>query len=77
MDKKSYQEEADEFYLKQEELLKDLPEEFHKPLAWMAYDRSHAYGFNEILLTLSDLIFNLKGPIKEFEKRILSEKGIS
>jgi hypothetical protein len=74
MDKKSYQEESDEFYLKQEELLKELPEEFHKPLAWIAYDRSHASGYDEILSTLKEMIFHLKEPIKKFEERILTKK---
>jgi hypothetical protein len=70
--KKSYQEESDEFYLKQEELLKELPEEFHAPLRHFAWEQSHAGGFDEILSTLNEMIYLFKEPIKKFEKRILS-----
>jgi len=60
----------EEFQLKQAELLKELPEEFHSTLSYLAYERGHSAGHEEVINILTDLCFNLQKPIQAFGKRI-------
>lgn len=66
------------FDRREEEILKDVPYEFRGTLTYMAYDKSHAYGREEMLFTLESLVFDLKEAIKKFEDRLRKdfEEGI-
>ena len=68
--------EAEEFRKKQDEFLEQIPHEFHKALKHMAWEESHAHGYNEVLETLDDMIFHLKPAIEEFEKRLLENQYV-
>ena len=48
----------------------NIPQEFRSAISYHAYEQGHAYGYNEVLIHLSDLIRALKDPIMAFEKRI-------
>ena len=60
----------EEFDVKTEELLRDIPEEFRNTLNYMAYERGHAYGYDEVLNILYELVYNLKKPIETYTRRI-------
>lgn len=65
---------AEEYYNNEEELLFEVPEEFCGPLAWMAYDRGHAYGYEEVLSHLQNYVDNLLPAIKAFRDRIQGDR---
>lgn len=47
-----------------------IPIELRQSLSHFAYEKAHAYGYDEIFIYLSDLVDSLEKPIKDFEKRI-------
>jgi len=62
-----------EFNNKQAEILAPIPQEFRSAISYHAYEQGHAYGNEEIIIHLSDLVDELLQPIQEFEKRIKTE----
>jgi hypothetical protein len=58
-----------------DELLSRVPKEFRSQLSYMAYERGHSAGEDEVILHLGSLIDDLEEPIREFEKRIRQEKS--
>ena len=50
--------------------LDKLPEEFRSGVDYMAYERGHGYGQEEILVCLVGLVGDLLPMIEKFEKRI-------
>ena len=60
-------------YTKEEYLLRDIPEEFKGALSYMAYERGHSAGKEEVLCILQGLVADLKDSIQAFEKRIRAE----
>lgn len=58
---------------KMEELLLCIPEEFHSVLSYMAYERGHNAGEDEVYCILTNLVEDLKPAIEEFCKN----KGIT
>lgn len=56
----------EEFDAKQHELLKRLPMEFHSSVAYYAWEKGHAYGYEEVLCHLSGLVDMLADPIAKF-----------
>ena len=63
----------DEYAKKQFELLLDVPDEFRGVLSYMAYERGHSGGREEVINILSGLVADLKPCIEAFEKRLLAE----
>lgn len=63
-----------EFEQRQDEILKDIPQEFHSAVRWHAYDRGHAYGHNEVLIHVQDLVDMLKEPIAEYTARLIKNR---
>ena len=66
----------EEFDVKAEELLRDIPDEFRNTLNYMAYERGHASGYEEVLNILSGLVYDLKAPIEQYTRRITSTKAL-
>jgi hypothetical protein len=62
-----------EFVKKQDELLKNIPEEFKGAMSYRAWEDGHAYGFEEVLNHLTDLIADLEEPIMKFMERVKKE----
>ena len=62
-----------EFCKKQAEILEPIPQEFKSAISYHAYEQGHAYGNEEEIIHLSDLVDALLQPIQEFEKRIKTE----
>lgn len=58
----------------EEHILQEVPEEFRATLAYMAYERGHSAGDEEILMLLRELVSNLLPAIKAFEEK-LARKG--
>lgn len=62
---------ADEIFAKkQAKILSELPVEFHGALSAMAWESGHAYGTNEVLSHLTDLVEGLKNPIENYGRRV-------
>ena len=53
-----------------EYIMRDIPKEFHGTLSYMAYEKGHAYGYDEVRNILMGLVDDLKKPIKNFEQRL-------
>jgi hypothetical protein len=64
----------EEFSKEQTELLKDVPNEFKGALSYMAYERGHSSGHEEVINELRMLISDLQEPIKSFGERIANER---
>lgn len=63
-----------EFEQRQEEILKDIPEEFHSAVRWHAYDYGHAYGHEEVLIHVQNLVDMLKEPIVKYTERLIKNR---
>lgn len=61
---------AEEIYLKkQAKLLEDVPEEFHGVFSKHAWDEGHAYGYDEVLNHLEELIDTFLPSIQEYGRK--------
>ena len=58
----------DEFTKEEEKILERLPVQFRAAVSYRAYEMGHAYGWDEVLLHLQELVEMLVEPIKEFQK---------
>lgn len=65
---------ADNYGAESEKLLAELPPELRSAVSYMAYERGHSAGFEEVLGILKNLVYELKGPIGDLITRIRSEK---
>lgn len=61
---------AEEFSTKQNELLNRVPLEVRGALSYTAWEHGHAYGYDEVLIVLSDLVSGLEEPLRNLEKRL-------
>ena len=59
----------EEYNLQQDQLLEELPEELRPVISWMAYERGHSGGYEEVIGILTGLVSDLKGPIVEYGHR--------
>lgn len=62
----------DEFNACQNKILARLPLELQAPISWLAYERGHAYGYQEVLIHLQDMVDNLEVPIRTYGQRMES-----
>ena len=65
-----------EYLVEVEKLLIAIPQEFKETLAYMAYEKGHAYGYEEIICVLKNLISDLKPAIDKFQARLLSVRMV-
>lgn len=63
-------------YEDSEYLLRDIPEEFHGPLSYIAYEQGHSAGQDEVNLILSGLVNDLAPAIKKFQQRLTQQKSV-
>ena len=63
-----------EFEQRQDEILKDIPEEFHSAVKWHAYDHGHAFGYEEVVIHVHNLVDMLKEPIIKYTERLNKSK---
>lgn len=59
-----------EFVVKRDEYLERLPVEFRSRVGYMAWERGHSSGYEEVINILSEMVYQLEDPIREFETRI-------
>lgn len=59
-----------EFNEKEFELLQLVPLEFRAALSGLAYERGHAYGYEEVLGHLQNYVDTLVEPIEQFKLRL-------
>lgn len=57
---------AEEYNLKEAELLKTVPAELRSWLSYLAYERGHSAGYSEVLSCLSDLVDGFPEAWKKF-----------
>ena len=62
-----------EYAKKEKELLTDIPEEFRSRLSYMAYERGHSAGHEEVVGVLCGLVNDLLEPIQKYGARMHSE----
>ena len=60
----------EEFETQQDELLKEIPEEFRSAIFYKAWEDGHSSGYEEVIYHVKDLISTLEEPIAKFEQRI-------
>lgn len=63
-----------EFEQRQDEILKDIPEEFHSAVKWHAWDRGHSSGYELVLNCVAELVYMLKKPIAEYTARLIKNR---
>lgn len=57
----------EEFNQKEQQILRDIPVQFHDYFSQLAYKRGHAYGYNEVLNHLEDYICGFMKALKEYD----------
>jgi len=60
----------EQYRKEQEEILADVPKEFHSAFSMMSYERGHSARYEERISHLKELVHELKTPIANFENRI-------
>ena len=62
----------EEYYKKELETFEaaNIPEEFRSAISSYAYERGHSAGYSECFIYLTDLIEDLKDPIRKFAERL-------
>jgi len=63
---------SEEFNVKQDELLSELPEEFRSFVSSYAYDHGHSAGYEEVIGIMSGLVSDLKEPIRKFQEGLIT-----
>ena len=61
----------EEYNQEWKELLEDIPPEFHSFIQTDCYERGHSAGYEEVINYAHEMVYNIKGPIKNFEKRLI------
>lgn len=64
---------AEEFTQAEGQELAKLPEEFRAAVSWDAYDRGHAYGYEEVLSHVRSTVDWLLPCIQKYDTRKASE----
>ena len=59
---------GEEFNVAEAEVLAKLPEEFRAAVSWDAYDRGHAYGYEEVLIYVKDIVDWLLPCIQKYDE---------
>jgi hypothetical protein len=67
MDGKDFQE-------KENVILSEIPEEFRGAISYQAYEEGHAFGYEEVLIHVRNLVDTIKEPIRKYTERITKEK---
>lgn len=63
----------EEYRKEMDEILVDIPAEFHGAIESISYDKGHSSGYEEVISYAREYTHQLKEPIKAFEKRIQGE----
>lgn len=63
----------EQFNMRQAELLRALPEEFHGFVNSQAWERGHSAGLEEVMMIMEELTDALEKPIFNYTKRIQME----
>jgi hypothetical protein len=61
---------SEEFNAREAALLQAVPAEFHSALSYYAYDKGHAYGHEEVLIHLGELVDMLAPCFKQYNNRV-------
>lgn len=64
---------ADEYHEKEKKILEYLPKELQSYFSYEAYERGHAYGYEEVLLILRNSVEGFKQPFEQYKERIACE----
>jgi hypothetical protein len=62
-----------EFTVRQDEILANIPKEFHSALSSYAYREGHGCGMSDVLIILQDLVNSLETPIEQYRQRIVND----
>ena len=60
---------GEEFNVAEAEVLANLPEEFRAAVSWDAYERGHAYGYEEVLNNIRATVDWLLPCIQKYDER--------
>lgn len=64
-----------EFVKRQDNLLSQIPEEFRGSVSFKAYQDGHAYGYEEILNHVEELVGMILTPLKNYTNRIKGQRS--
>lgn len=67
----------EEFDAREKEILQELPEAFRSFVSYYAWEKGHAYGFEEVLSHERDLVSELKKPIADWLSWLSSQMRVS
>jgi hypothetical protein len=62
-----------EYIKTKEEILSEVPPEFHTPMGIISWEKGHSYGYDEVILLLRNLVYEFKPYIKKYAERIKRE----
>ena len=51
----------------------NIPMELRAALSYQAYERGHAYGYNNVYSILEDLVYALEKPLQKLQKRLTEQ----
>lgn len=60
----------EEFDALAKEVLSPLPPEFQQWVSYHAWEEHHAYGFDEVISSMREMVADLQEPIEKYTKRI-------
>jgi hypothetical protein len=64
----------EEFIAKEAEILSVVPPEFRSAMSYYAYQQGHAYGYQEVIGHLEDLVDSFMPSIVAYTKRLGENK---
>lgn len=59
-----------EFSQERDELLADIPQEFHSYISSQAYERGHSSGMEEVINYMKDIVSSIRQPIADYTARL-------
>ena len=60
----------EEFDVQQNLLLERMPEQLRPVLSHMAYERGHAYGYEEVISILGNLVNDLETAVRDYGREM-------
>jgi hypothetical protein len=70
------QKEAADFNRQQDQILEQIPQEFHSFVRMYAWEQGHSSGYNEVLNIEENLIYHLTKAIERYKLTLIPDSKI-